>query len=208
MSLTDTQFIQLLGNFAGLDLFSSHDSPVIFVVYAHSSTHGEARADVVHLFINGLKAIRARAISDKRPLLVWSESSDHTPAGNILDNQLRLLPNYGSHEVGNVILCGSEVLQRYQRDSLTNDYVKKIQDLHRERLDRKQFQRRMQSLLRDYSQKPEFHHVLTELAFLQIRKDKDPSNHGIIPVALSGDDVRRYLSFLEESDVFIHDDEP
>ncbi|KAI1159422.1 hypothetical protein F5B18DRAFT_587349 [Nemania serpens] len=208
MSLTDTQFIQLLGNFAGLDLFSSHDTPVIFVVYAHSSTHGEARADVVRLFINGLKAIRARAVSDKRPLLVWSESSDHTPAGNILDNQLRLLPNYGSHEVGNVILCGSEVLQRYRGDSLTNDYVKKIQDLHRERLDREQFQRRMQSLLRDYSQKPEFHHVLTELAFLQIRKDKDPSNHGIIPVALSGDDVRRYLSFLEESDVFIHDDEP
>ncbi|KAI1161872.1 hypothetical protein F5B18DRAFT_653316 [Nemania serpens] len=66
----------------------------------------------------------------------------------------------------------------------------------------------MQSLLRDYSQKPEFHHVLTELAFLQIRKDKDPSNHGIIPVALSGDNVRRYLSFLEESDVFIHDNEP
>ncbi|KAI0865611.1 hypothetical protein F4860DRAFT_258746 [Xylaria cubensis] len=46
-----------------------------------------------------------------------------------------------------------------------------------------------------------FHHVLTELAFLQIRKDHT-KNHGIIPVVLSGDNVE-YLEFVERCDVFL-----
>ncbi|KAI0203080.1 P-loop containing nucleoside triphosphate hydrolase protein [Astrocystis sublimbata] len=66
----------------------------------------------------------------------------------------------------------------------------------------------MRSLLDKYSQEPEFHHVLTELAFLHIRKDEHRSRHGIIPIALNGADVRQYLSFLETSDVFIHNREP
>ena len=38
-----------------------------------------------------------------------------------------------------------------------------------------------------------FHHVLTELAFLGIRSTQNQTNHGIIPVLLSGDGIE-YLS--------------
>ncbi|KAI0552517.1 hypothetical protein F4679DRAFT_68746 [Xylaria curta] len=54
-----------------------------------------------------------------------------------------------------------------------------------------------------------FHHVLTELAFLQIRKDDHGKNHGIIPVVLGGDNVE-YLEFVEGCNVFLknRDKEP
>ncbi|KAI1746361.1 hypothetical protein F4680DRAFT_401207 [Xylaria scruposa] len=206
MPLTDDQFIQLLEGFADLDVFNGLSTPVIFVVYAHNNEVGESKADVVHLLIKWLKTIRARAISDKLPLLSSIEYTDSVPAGNILDNQFRLIPARGSDHVQKVILCGSEVLQHYWADPFTENYVRSIRGLYQED-GLRQFQDNVRERVQKDSGKPGFHHILTELAFLQIRKDADRTHHGIIPVVLTGDDVRHYLPFIEASDVFLKNQE-
>lgn len=43
-------------------------------------------------------------------------------------------------------------------------------------------------------QEPGFHHVLTELAFLQIRRNKKRNSDDVIPIRLSGGDTK-YLGF-------------
>jgi len=52
-----------------------------------------------------------------------------------------------------------------------------------------------------WCREPAFHHVLTELAMLKIRRSASKvQNHGIIPVALDRVDIK-YLSFLDGCDL-------
>ncbi|GAW14635.1 hypothetical protein ANO14919_040380 [Xylariales sp. No.14919] len=205
MPLTDDQFVQLLEGFADLDIFNDPKTPVTFVVYAHDNENavGKAEDGVVRLLIKWLKAIRARAISDKSPLLLATQYTGSNPAGDILDNQFRLLPSDGSDRVGKVILCGSEVLQQYLKDSSASGYIESIRNQYQARVGLREFQDNVRKLVQKHWKDPWFHHILTELAFLQIRKDAYPGNHGIIPIVLTGDDVRQYLPYVEAFNIFL-----
>jgi hypothetical protein len=48
----------------------------------------------------------------------------------------------------------------------------------------------IERIVKTYCDKEGFHHVLTELAFLEIRSEKEKRYHGIIPVMLNGDGIK------------------
>ncbi|RYP92365.1 hypothetical protein DL770_001567 [Monosporascus sp. CRB-9-2] len=99
MPITEEQFVRLLRSFADLDFFSHSNTPTIFIVYAHDNSQvGTANANHVHDIIEWLLAIRSRTVSDKSPLLWYTEDRhpDSAPARNILNNQFRLLPTCSS----------------------------------------------------------------------------------------------------------------
>lgn len=185
-----------------MDVFSTPNTS-IFIVYAHDNEEaGVANAKHVVDIIERLQVIRSRVISDKAPLLLYhSLNQDSNPARNILDNQFRLLPACGSHDsVNTVVIFGSEVLRQYYVHKFTVPYIDKIREIYDQATPDK-LRDEIRSFVESQCQQPGFHHVLTELAFLQIRRDR-PQNHGIIPVVLSGDDVR-YLPFIESCNVFL-----
>ncbi|TRX92952.1 hypothetical protein FHL15_006090 [Xylaria flabelliformis] len=208
MPLTDDQFIELLKGFADADRFSHHETPTTFIVYAHENEEhgkGKAHADFVHCVIRWLTAIQSRTVSDKVPLLCSPNNgqSDPSPTHNIIDNQFRLLPLSGPNSVDKVVVFGSEVLRQYRQHSFTSQYINELRARYEavksaglEKC-KSEIRRFVEAKCREVG----FHHVLTELAFLQIRKD-DSKNHGIIPVDLSGDNIE-YLEFVERCDVFL-----
>lgn len=51
------------------------------------------------------------------------------------------------------------------------------------------------------TEKDGFHHVLTEIAILRVRKSRRPDRHGMVPVALDGAHHLRYLSVFGDSDI-------
>lgn len=127
---------------------------------------------------------------------------------NILSNQLSLLPtplspissNSKVRSIGKIILCGSPLLRSYCSDQFTSQYIKAIKDSY-------SATNEDQVLIRDTVEKhcrqTGFHHILSELAFLEIRVQRwrDPAQHGIVPIALGDDDDMDYLTFLSGTDV-------
>ncbi|KAJ3571480.1 hypothetical protein NPX13_g5363 [Xylaria arbuscula] len=206
MPLTGKQFVQLLKGFAESDRFSHHETPALFIVYAHENEEsGKAHANYVLNVIKWLTAIRSRTISDKAPLL-WSldnDQSDPASVHNILDNQFRLLPRSSSNSVDKVIVFGSEVLRQYKQHSFAGGYIQELQTIYEEAIP-KDHESKIRTLVETRCKEVGFHHILTELAFLQMRKDSHDKSHGIIPIVLSGDDME-YLQFVERCDVFLKD---
>ena len=139
----------------------------------------------------------------------YTEERHSNPAAarNILDNQFRLLPaGSTSSAVDTVLIFGSETLEQYYAHEFTSPYIKEIQKRHEQLRRQQETPDKIQSAIRDFVEaeckKPGFHHVLTELAFLQVSKDGPHTDHCIIPIVLSGNDLQ-YLPFVKNCDVFL-----
>jgi hypothetical protein len=211
-----------------MDLFGRPTSPSIFIVYAHDNDEpGDARAECVKYLIEWLLKIRSRVLSDRSPLQGTREGGA-AAARNILSNQFCILPsdtdnnkNLKIESVDQVIVCGSDKLEHYCKHEFTSGYVNKLVSYYKQaakqNIPRQNLQDQIREIVErsrmsDGSFKPGFHHVLTELAFLQIRRSYHDQNRqdghegpGIIPVDLSGDSGGKgmhYLSFLDICDLF------
>ncbi|KAI0138000.1 hypothetical protein F4776DRAFT_670644 [Hypoxylon sp. NC0597] len=152
---------------------------------------------------------------DKSPLPLWSTREGGSAAiQNILDNQFCLLPaRDNSDEIGTinsvekVIVCGSELLKRYYENTLTVSYVDAIETSYTEgqteSADPQVLQQNVRGVVESNCCHDTFHHVLIELAFLELRRAQSPdSNRGIIPVALDNE-LMTYLPFLNNCDLVL-----
>jgi hypothetical protein len=194
-------FGNILDDIAHLDSFRGNTS-TIFVVYAHKSDVGEARAEIAKQLIDWLKKVRAQVQSDRSPLgaskLVGSSlNGDELPAHNILWNQFYLLPKSSyDHSVDKIILCCSEALLKHHETCLKTEglknYPKDIREAHSgSPKEPDAMHSVIENIIDKYKGKGkgEFHHVLTELAFLDIRKEisrkEDHGRTGVIPLILN-----------------------
>ncbi|RYP27937.1 hypothetical protein DL767_007464 [Monosporascus sp. MG133] len=205
-------FNKILERLEATDFFGRSTSPSTFIVYAHDN-HDEgiaANAWCVHNLIKWLKAIRSRVLSDKSPLPLQSTREGGAAAAqNILSNQFCLLPasmrsdSAGTiNSVDKVIVCGSRLLERYYEDEFTSSYIGAVEEVYVEvqHQTRDVLQSRIRHLVETKCDSKGFHHVLTELAFLKLRRSYDHDGHGIIPISLNGGDMK-YLPFLQNSDL-------
>jgi hypothetical protein len=165
-----------------------------FVVYAHENKDaGEANSEYVKEVIEWLKEIRAPNLSDKSPLLLWESENDTNPAvDDILSNQMRLLPAYDSPDKAEkVILCVSPVLRKYCEDTFTSGYIGQIRELYEtQKQNMQKFEKEIRKFVKTQLKAPGFHHVLTEIAFLEIRRlHQNDGGDGIISITLDGGDL-------------------
>ncbi|KAI2782934.1 hypothetical protein F4815DRAFT_442922 [Daldinia loculata] len=206
-------FSAILGVFADIDVFSHSTSPSIFIVYAHENPKLDTRANAesVKRLIEYFRRIRARIISDKSPLPLFDGREGGSAATrNVLDNQFCLLPapndsNGTVSSVERVVVCSSGLLKRYYEDPFTSSYIGAIEASYTKGQTAssvQQLKKGIREVVEDSCSHYAFHHVLTELAFLKIRRSLSRDNHGIIPVALNQDSLT-YLPFLDNCDLFL-----
>ncbi|KAF7533533.1 hypothetical protein G7054_g7010 [Neopestalotiopsis clavispora] len=169
---------------------------------------------VIHI-IKWLEVAGCRAISDRNPLLPYPPQGDDSAATrNILSNQLCLLPlgpgqlqaaNERTHADKALVFC-SEVLRNYCANASAGEYVVTIEDVYKKcrGKPRSYLEHQLQLAAEEKARNGNvwFHHVLTEIAFLKLRKDIDCRDHGIIPVALDGE-LPDYLPFVGPTDLVL-----
>ncbi|RDW85982.1 hypothetical protein BP5796_04307 [Coleophoma crateriformis] len=198
----------------------------------------EADAEKAQKIIEWLKSLRSKIRSDRSPLIRDSLSirgTDESGAHNILSNQLCLLPNSGnvSSSVDKVILCSSELLQSYQEDSIMRKYIEDIKDFYKSKNDHENYAGKayndleigLRRIAARYIGLPSvrpagtapppahtdngFHHVVTEMAFIQIRAECDSKlRDSIIPVILNGptdqfDKLQIYIPLAASSEEWV-----
>ncbi len=205
-------FETILKQFQDLDLCQS--SPSLFLVYAHNNDQlGKADAEAAQQVIHWLTHLRADLYSDRsasghkavsRPITL----EDKAKANDILSSQLCLLPNHAG-TVEHVVLCGSELLGHYMALSYYQVFCKAIQRAYRDAPrqhtnDFSQVEAVIRKVVHANLDKEEFHHVMTELAFLQIRyehkKNKhNKSEHDIIPLLLNSKAEQCLPGFITKS---------
>ncbi|KAG8161566.1 hypothetical protein KVR01_008553 [Diaporthe batatas] len=209
----DMLFDDILQQLALCNLFSDPvRAPTIFPVYAHDNeSAGVAHAGIVHRIIEWLQKIKARIISDKAALHPLVSNKENASAHrNILSNQIRLLPignsadsKANNNAIDKVIVCASDVLKRYCEDDVALDYITRIRDLCN--VNHGKSMEYIETVIRgevdSEIETPDFHHVLTELALLEVRKSRLSGDHGMVPVALNGDHRLPYLSFFGSTDL-------
>ncbi|KAM0811933.1 putative NACHT domain-containing protein, partial [Seiridium cardinale] len=226
----DQLFETLLKQLKNIDIFYGSQQPTIFVVYAHENEPvGDARAGGVAEIIKWLRATGCQVLSDRTPRLPHIPRADNdAEVQNILSNQFCLLPSeridgvsserpspYGVNERGaletvdNVILFGSEVLQCYWENESAGQYAAEISKRYNKaketNLSREERNAHIRELVESQigeANQSWFHHVLTELAFLDLRASEDLEHHGIIPFALDGR-LLTYLPYIKHSDVHL-----
>ncbi|PSN64173.1 ankyrin [Corynespora cassiicola Philippines] len=207
-------FNRILGVLADTSVFGRPDSPSVFIVYAHDNDDvGSATAWYVKCLIKWLLAIRCSLLSDKSPLRCKREGGI-AAARNILSNQLCLLPRSGGASLpGNevtgvekVVLCGSKVLQQYYGHGLTAKYLDEIitfYEVNAKSRDANHIQDGIRDIVERNYDRDEFHHVMTELAFLDLRRRyRRAEDDGIVPFTLDGSGMK-YLPFLEGCDLYL-----
>ncbi len=189
------------------------NKPSLFLVYAHDNpAHGKAEASTSKYLIEKLSQIQVILYSDQTPMgqPYSSVSRDLKKDGkleDILTNQLCLLPGRLRGDVApvdKVTVCCSEVLGSYLKWSDYGHFYQKLREAYRK--DREAYLKdseqdsavAIREVVREFSQeesyKAGFHHVLTEMAFLQIRAEELKDKHGIIPVALTRNSYDECLS--------------
>lgn len=210
-------FEKILDQLADSGLFSSGLSPTIFIVYAHNNEkEGAAYDECVRNLITWLERIHARVLSDHSPLPPFIPRIEGTdPIGNILANQMCLLPPscYGSETpkvktVDKVVVCGSEVLEAYCHKKSSWAYIDEIFHIctnSAARPTKMSLELAIRERVETECDREDFHHVLTELAFLQIRKASLPEEYDMVPLVLSqrnpSEAPLRYLPVFENTDV-------
>lgn len=213
----DRLFNKILDQLSGTRLFSSSiRAPNIFIVYAHDNDkEGAAHDECVRKIIIWLGKIHAPVLSDQSPLPPLKRRHEGDDAiRNILANQLCLLPpKFDSTgkptltSVDKVVVFGSEVLERYYEKPSALSYVRDIVQICHNGTEQPTIT--LQSRIHDRAEtecnKNDFHHILTELAFLEFRKSVLPQTHGMVPVVLSqrhADDApMRYLPMFHNTHV-------
>ncbi len=172
------------------------NKPSLFLVYAHDNpVHGQAEATTSKYFIHTLSKIQVNLYSDQTPMGKKYSGSPEAlkydgKLEDIVTNQLCLLPTQLREDVkpvNKVVVCCSEVLGSYLKWSHYQGFYRELREAYRHDCEQKGTSA-IREVVKKFSQEPEykagFHHVLTEMAFLQIRAEylKD---HGIIPVSLT-----------------------
>ncbi len=194
--------------FSTLKSLKVPNKPSLFLVYAHDNpnpVYGEAKASTSKYLIENLSTIQVVLYSDQAPMAQpYSSSSEalkeDARLGDILTSQLCLLPTQvkkGVEPVDKVVVCCSAVLGSYLEKWL--HYEKFYQELKKAySADQKAYSKdsgrasasEIRKVVKTFSQeqlyKNGFHHVLTEMAFLEIRaEERGEDKHGIIPVSLT-----------------------
>ena len=183
--------------------FQHQDAPRLFVVYAHDNiAYGKAHSGVVHDIIKLMEKIRSRTRSDKKPVL-HSDGRKLAVVDDILTDQFCLLPHrIAIDPVDKVLLFYSEVLQAYYMNPPAREFVDKIKEagsreieklrdaeagntvrLSKERIE--DIHNAIRAVVDEHTSKPEFHHVLTEIALVELRTWADDNPLSIVPVALN-----------------------
>lgn len=210
-------FEKILDQLANSSLFSNSIlAPTIFIVYAHDNEEeGAAYDKIVRAMIKWLEHIHARILSDQSALPIFHSRIEGTGAiRNILANQLCLLPPRTDStgiptatSVDKVIVCGSEVLERYYNKPSAQSYIGDVVQICRTGADQSitAFECMIRQRVETECIKDDFHHVLTELAFLEVRKSVLYETHGMVPVALNQTNTEeapmRYLPIFYNTDV-------
>lgn len=213
----DRLFNKILDQLAETSLFSnSTHAPNIFIVYAHDNEkEGAAYDGCVRNIIIWLRKIHARILSDQSPLPPLKRRLEGDGAiRNILANQLCLLPPEPDSAgkptvttVDNVIVCGSTVLERYYSKPSAMSYISDIVRICTTglNLSTNALHPIIRARVETESNEDDFHHILTELAFLEVRNSVFPQTHGMVPVVLSqskADEApMRYLPMFYNTDV-------
>ncbi len=196
--------------------------PSLFLVYAHNnSAYGRAEADTAKYFINKLSQIHINLYSDQtpmgRPYLDASEDKKkHGKLEDILTSQFCLLPAQLIDEVApvdKIVVCCSEVLGNYLKWPDYKNFYQALRTAYftdQESYRTNSSQARapaIREVVKTFSQRQaSFHHVLTEIAFLQIRQEHLKDQHGIISVPLTPKSHASCLAhFIEETAVRIGD---
>ncbi len=170
--------------------------PSLFLVYAHDNENlkqGKADADTAKYFIKELSTVRTNLYSDQTPMgqPYLSSPEDLKEDGkleDILTSQLCLLPTKLRDDVApvdKVIVCCSELLGNYLKWESYPDFYEKLKEAYEEDRKAPGDPKHIRKVIHAFSSKAAFHHVLTEIAFLQIRVEQLEDQHGIIPVALT-----------------------
>lgn len=210
-------FEKILDQLADSSLFSSGTSPTIFIVYAHDNEkEGAAYDECVRKLISWLERVHAQILSDHSPLPPFVSKFEGTDAvGNILSNQMCLLPPscYGPETpkticVDKVIVCGSQVMENYSRRPSAQAYIEEIVQICSKSAEQP-IQATLESQIRGRVEnecgRDDFHHVITELAFLEFRKSSLPETDDMVPIVLNqhnpDDAPMRYLSVFYNTDV-------
>ncbi len=194
------------------------NKPSLFLVYAHDNpSYGKAEAAISRYLIDKLSQIRVNLYSDQTPMgqpfLRASEDwKEDGKLDDILTSQLCLLPTRlrdGVELVDKVVVCCSEVLEKYLDWPHYGAFYRELREAYR-----KDCEQRGTSAIREvvkaFSQGEEykagFHHVLTEMVFLQIRAEQLTEQHGIIPVSLTPKSSKQCLrSFIASTTVRMED---
>ncbi len=211
----DYLFEKALSTLASLEI---PNKPSLFFVYAHNNpAYGEAKADIAKYLIDQLSTLRANLYSDQTPMgPTYSSPPDARQADgkleDILTSQLCLLPGQLRNDVkpvDKVVVCCSDLLGKYLAWPHYGDFRQDLQKAYHQDLKQRSTSA-IREVVRKYSQEEPyqagFHYVLTEIAFLQIRKEEREDQHGIIPVSLIPDSYERCLAhFIPATTVRLED---
>jgi WD40 repeat protein len=191
----------------------AEQSPRLFLVYAHDAKPAQANASVAQYFIKKLSTLKLNLYSDQTPA---GQRCFSTPADqddgqieNILTSQLCLLPRSLGKvpPVDKVIVCCSELLGCYLKQwgkdgQYYRDYCHALETAYRlacAQQNDQELRQVVETFSKEAPYRAGFHHVLTEIAFLQIRAKALGSEHGIIPVSLTQDAYQRCLQDVIET---------
>ncbi len=201
------------------------NKPSLFLVYAHENkAHGKAEAGTSKYLIEKLSQIQIVLYSDQTPIAqpyssALGEVKKDSKLEDILTNQLCLLPGQLHSDVepvDKVVVCCSEVLGSYLKWSEYDNFYQKLREAYGK--DREAYLKggeqgnawAIREVVREFSQeekyKAGFHHVLTEMAFLQVRAEQLKDGHGIIPVPITRNSYDDCLSrFISATTVRMED---
>jgi hypothetical protein len=191
-----------------LDLISGNGlmaagTPSVFLVYAHDTAEGEsANSQLVVKLIHWLREVKVNVLSDRTPLgdqMPLDGSQDTRSRGDILWNQLRVIPRSRYEESADVVLlCCSTVLKKYYDNCTTGSpsdiYNTKIEAAYRHSqgryMPKEEMYKCIHEVIRNESS-DDFHHVLTELGLLKPREANgetlEDESDSVIPVLVSGE---------------------
>lgn len=217
MIARDLLFNKILDQLSEASLFSnSSRAPNVFIVYAHDNEkEGAAYDGCVREIITWLRKIHVRILSDQSPLPPLKRRLEGDDAiRNILANQLCLLPPESDGSgmttvttVDKIIVCGSKVLERYYSKPSALSYIRDIVRICTTGVDlsTNALHPMIRARVETESNKGDFHHIFTELAFLEVRKAVLPQAHGMVPVVLSQTDAdgapMPYLPMFDNTDL-------
>jgi hypothetical protein len=200
--------------------FNREDTTSMFVIYAHDTETKSADSRVVRNIINYLKLIGSPTRSDRVPVL-RSEDPESGARDDILVNQFCLLPErIATNPVEKILLCYSRLLRDYCVDADGRAYIEEVKDaalreikklragdtntitLNAQRIH--SIQNAIQAVVNSHTTKPWFHHVLTEIALVNLRVFLSEQPCKVIPVDLqSTNTVLKDLSFLNATQHYV-----
>lgn len=188
------------------NLYSKCDT--LFFIYAHEP---EKEHDYGKDYIKWFKDANFDILSDNSPLgntpgmipKVYTTNA----AGDILANQFCLLPQRASrNSVRYVIVCGSERLGRYMQAKDFKNYVDEMKREYQENAYRseKDIHDVVRMVYKKYQKKmgADFHHVLTELALLNLRNPHELRD-SVRPLLISGKYDECFPSYIVEQNTIL-----